>query len=77
MAHFDLPPISADTEELAMELSERRIDSFRVRWLIEDRGADVHAALRLARMQERDVMRNPALRPLGLDRYLHDTPPPH
>ncbi|MBU6476079.1 MAG: hypothetical protein KGQ70_08940, partial [Alphaproteobacteria bacterium] len=65
------PEISTDTRELAVELAEPKIDSFRVRWLIEDCGADVMRAMTLARLDERDLARNPSLRPLGLHRYLH------
>ncbi len=75
MNHADLsssaPEISADTRELALELAEQKIDSFRVRWLIEDRGADVNGAMALAHLSESDLTRNSALRPLGLHRYLH------
>ncbi len=63
--------VSTDTRELAIELTEERIDPFRVKWLIEDCGADVTRALLLAHLEERDLTRSPALRPLGLHRYLH------
>ncbi len=63
--------VSTDTQELAVELTEDKIDPFRVRWLIEDRGADVTRALLLAHLEERDLTRSPSLRPLGLHRYLH------
>ena len=74
MMQLDSPTasgISADTEELAMELTEKKIDTYRVRWLIEDRGADVMSALTLAHLKEQDLLKRPALRPLGLQRYLH------
>jgi hypothetical protein len=62
---------SADTEELAIELAEKKLDTFRIRWLIEDRGADVMRAISIARLNEQDLLKNPALKPLGLHRYLH------
>ena len=77
MAQLDFPStsdISADTEELAMELTEKKIDAFRVRWLIEDRGADVPKAMSIAHLKEQDLFKSPALRPLGLQRYLHNRP---
>lgn len=78
MARLDFPAadiISADTEELAMELREKRLDTFRIRWLVEDRGADVPQALAIAHMKEQDLLKNPLLRPLGLQKYLHPHPP--
>jgi len=74
MAQLDFPSvsdISADTEELAMELKEKKIDTFRVRWLIEDRGADVPKAMTIAHLKEQDLLKNASLRPLGLQKYLH------
>jgi hypothetical protein len=73
MPGFDFPSapdVSPDTRELAMELKEKKIDTFRVRWLIEDRGADVMGALSIAHLTEHDLMKNPGLRPLGLQKYL-------
>lgn len=64
------PEISHDTEELALELGQPRIDPFRIKWLIEDCGADVGRALMLAHLKEQDLLKRPALRPLGLQRYL-------
>jgi len=75
MSYQDFPSsredISSDTEELAIELTEKRLDTFRIRWLIEDRGADVVKAMSLAHLHEQDLLRNPSLRPLGLQKYLH------
>ncbi len=51
MMQLDFPSasdVSADTEELAIELTEKKIDSFRIKWLIEDRGADVGRAMMIA-----------------------------
>lgn len=63
--------VSADTEELAMELTEKKLDTFRIKWLVEDRGADVMKALAIAHLKEQDLIKSPVLRPLGLQRYLH------
>ena len=38
----------------------------------EDRGADVTKALTLAHIKEQDLSKNAALRPLGLEKYLHE-----
>jgi len=72
MMHLDAAAdISSDTQELAFELEQPKIDTFRVKWLIEDRGADVGHAMILAHLKEQDLLRRPALRPLGLQKYLH------
>lgn len=73
MAQLEIPAagVSADTRELAMELTEKKLDTFRIRWLVEDRGADVSQALEIAHLREQDLTRSPVLRPLGLQRYLH------
>jgi hypothetical protein len=74
MMHLDAAPvaeISADTAELALELEQPKIDPFRVKWLIEDRGADVGRAMIMAHLKEQDLLKRPALRPLGLQKYLH------
>lgn len=74
MAQYDFPSasdVSADTEELAIELTEKKLDTFRIRWLIEDRGADVVRAMSIAHLKENDLRKSPVLRPLGLEKYLH------
>lgn len=73
-ASFGQPVISPDddmtyeTRELAWELTQSRIDSIRIRFLI-DTGADVAAALHLAQLTPQ-ALRHPRLRPLGLHRHL-------
>jgi hypothetical protein len=64
------PDISPDTAELALELSKEKVDRCSVMWLIEDRGADVGRAMILAHLKEQDLLKRPALRPLGLQKYL-------
>lgn len=73
MAKLDLPAIdeiSAETDELAWELQQARPDTHRIRWLIEDRGADVRGALAKAALRETDLQKKPALRPLHLEKHL-------
>ena len=75
MAQYDFPStsdVSADTEELAIELTEKKLDTFRIKWLIEDRGADVVKAMNIAHLKEHDLRKSPVLRPLGLEKYLHN-----
>ena len=77
MIQLDSPSaieISPDTEELALELGQPKIDHYRIKWLIEDCGADVGRALILAHLKEQDLLKRPALRPLGLQRYLRAQP---
>lgn len=75
-ASFDttrMDPVDADlsyeTRELAWELSQARIDSTRVRYLIETGGA-LPAALTVAHLKAEDVLKNPHLRHLQLQRHL-------
>lgn len=63
--------INYETRELAWELTQPRIDSIRVRFLMET-GAHVATALRLANLSAPEVLKNPALKPLQLHRHLDD-----
>ncbi len=74
MAKLDFPSssgASADTEELARELLLEKPDRHLIEWLVKDHGADVTEALAIARLNEKDLLRNPQLRPLGLQKHLH------
>lgn len=62
-AAADMLELDYETRELVWELSQPRIDSTRVRFLIET-GASVPQALQAAHLQPADVMKNPQLRPL-------------
>ena len=64
--------ISYETRELAWELTQPRIDSIRVRFLMET-GAHVATALRLAKLTAPEVLKNPQLKPLQLHRHLETT----
>ncbi len=69
-AAAELANTSYETRELAWELAQPRIDSSRVRFLME-MGADVAGAMTLANISEDHVMRHPQLRALQLQRHLH------
>lgn len=64
--------ISYETRELAWELTQPRIDSIRVRFLIET-GAHIAEALRLAKLSAPDVLKNPQLKPLQLHRHFEES----
>lgn len=70
MAQMD-STCSGTTEELAFELKEKHPDTHRIKWLVDDMGADVTAALVKANLREKDLLKNPILRPLGLQKHLH------
>lgn len=67
--------MSYETRELAWELTQSRIDSTRVRFLIET-GAHIAEALRLAKLTAPDVIKNPQLKPLQLHRHLDEATSP-
>ena len=58
-----------ETRELVWELSQPHIDRARIRFLI-DTGASVRDALRLADIDEKQLMKSPQLRVLQLHRHL-------
>ena len=62
--------VSSETKELAWELQQEKPDTYRIKWLIDDMGADVTYALAQANLKNEDLMRKPLLRPLGLQKYL-------
>ncbi|HCS22637.1 MAG TPA: hypothetical protein PLW48_03010 [Alphaproteobacteria bacterium] len=61
---------SYETRELAWELQQPHPDQGRVRFFLEN-AADLRRALSLANIEERDLQKKPALRPLHLQRHLH------
>ncbi len=63
---------AAETEELAWELQQPKPDTLRIKWLIEDRGADVAGALALADLKMEDLQKKPALRPLHLEKHIRE-----
>jgi hypothetical protein len=60
---------SYETRELAWELQQPHPDQGRVRFFLEQE-ADLRAALRMANIEERDILKKPALRPLHLQKRL-------
>ena len=62
---------SSETRELAWELQQERPDVYRIKWLINDQQADLGQVLATANLKKEDVFKNPMLRPLQLQRYLH------
>ena len=60
---------SYETRELAWELQQSHPDQQRIRLFLEQ-SADLRTAMLLANMKENDLLRNPALKPLQLQRYL-------
>ncbi|MFN7115036.1 MAG: hypothetical protein ACK4PK_11835 [Alphaproteobacteria bacterium] len=61
---------SYETRELAWELQQPHPDHGRVRLFLEQ-DANLRDALRLANIEERDLLKKPALRTLHLERHLH------
>jgi len=63
-----------ETRELAWELQQAHPDQQRIRYLL-DSDADLRGALRLANLQEKDIMKRPSLRSLQLQKHLHEIRP--
>jgi len=63
--------VSSETAELALELQQEKPDPHLIKWLINDREADLSYALRQAHLEEKDLLRKPQLRLLCLQQYLH------
>jgi hypothetical protein len=61
---------TGDIDELSWELQQSKPDAQRIRWLVEDQQADLRQAMARARMTEHDLLKNPRLRPLGLQKFL-------
>lgn len=71
MNHLDAPKDnqeSYETRELTWELQQKHADTQRIKFLIEQ-GADIKHALHLAKIQEKDLMKRPELRPLQLQKH--------
>lgn len=60
---------SYETRELAWELQQPHADQERIRFLM-DTGADLRIALMLAKINPKDLMKNPHLKPLQLHKHL-------
>ena len=60
---------SYETRELAWELQQPHPDVQRIKFFL-DNAADLRAAMRLANIQMKDLLKNPALRQLRLQKLL-------
>lgn len=56
---------SSETAELAAELLKEKPDRQLVAWLVDDCAADVMGAMRLAKLEEADMLKKPQLRALS------------
>jgi|GEM_PF-1285537 len=66
---FQTDADSYETRELAWELQQEHPDQMRIRLFLEN-AADLRAALKLAKLEERDLLKKPGLKPLQLQRHL-------
>ncbi len=60
---------SYETRELAWELQQPHTDQERIRFLL-DTGADLKSALLMAKLNPKDLLKNPHLKPLQLQKRL-------
>lgn len=60
---------SYETRELAWELQQEHPDTQRIKFLLDGQG-DLRAAMRIAGIQMKDLMKKPALRALRLQKLL-------
>lgn len=65
----DVQHESYETRELAWELQQPHPDQQRIRLFLEN-NADLRAALRIARIAEKELLRKPGLKSLQLHRRL-------
>lgn len=72
-ASAEMTDLDYETRELAWELSQPRVDGTRVRFLMET-GASLPRALEAAHLRPADVLKNPQLRHLQLQRHLGGQP---
>lgn len=69
----DVQHESYETRELAWELQQPHPDQQRIRLFLEN-NADLRAALRIARIAEKELLRKPGLKSLQLHRHLEALP---
>lgn len=60
---------SYETRELAWELQQEHPDTQRIRFLLDSQG-DLRAAMRIADIQMKDLLKKPALKALRLQKLL-------
>ncbi|HEX2753328.1 MAG TPA: hypothetical protein VHP34_09575 [Alphaproteobacteria bacterium] len=66
---FNAEAESYETRELAWELQQAQPDQQRIRMFLENQ-ADLRQALKIADINEKELLRKPALKPLQLQRHL-------
>lgn len=66
---FNNESANLETRELAWELRQGHPDQQRIRYLMEN-AADLSAAMQIAGLDEKELLRKPALKPLQLQRHL-------
>jgi hypothetical protein len=59
-----------ETRELAWELQQEYKDRDRIKFLM-DSGADLRSAMRIAHVDADQLVKNPILKPLQLQKHLH------
>ena len=64
---------SYETRELAWELQQGYADQERIKFLL-DTGADLRSALLMAKINPRDLFKNPHLKPLQLQKRFEAIP---
>jgi len=68
-ANFNAEAESYETRELAWELQQTQPDQQRIRMFLENQ-ADLRQALKIADINENELLRKPALKPLQLQKHL-------
>jgi hypothetical protein len=68
-AEFNAGAESYETRELAWELQQNQPDQQRIRMFLENQ-ADLRQALKIAAIDEKEILRKPALKPLQLQKHL-------
>lgn len=66
---FNADASSYETRELAWELQQDHPDQQRIRMFLENE-ADLRQALKIADINEKELLKKPALKPLQLHRHL-------
>lgn len=70
---FNADALSYETRELAWELQQEHPDQQRIRMFLENE-ADLRQALKIAHINEKELLKKPALKPLQLQRHLGGAP---
>ena len=72
MGKTDFPShdASLETNELAWELQQDKPDTCRIKWLVNEMGANVPAAVAEAHIDPAYLFKNPLLKPLKLYEHI-------